>query len=310
MAVDFDARAVRPSGRSEHLRRQFVHTKKWIALTNNKYDTESVVIQYGIVNNILPQPWLNYHPTILPLLCRRLGAQCDPRSPMKWIVTAEYAAERTSLAKIQSQFLAPLNRPAKIKFRRNKYQKPVTKDIDGRPFVNAVGDPFDPPVEIAKGYLVCSITKNVAGPPIWYGVDGDVINSDPFVVVDELGSAVYVDSCQAKVDECDLSDVQSETSNFGFNYLFYVLNWSFEINREPPPATYPGGKGGWHLSLLNQGFRARRSSGGGGTAGIYNILDNSTPPQPISSPALLDRAGYLLANPSAANATLYQISSF
>jgi len=278
-------------------------TMKWIALTNNKYDTEATVIQYGIANNILPEPWLAYHPTILPLLCRTLSAECDPRSPMKWIVTASYSAESTSLAKIQSQFLPPLSRPAKIKFRKNKYQKPAVKDINGKPFLNIVGDPFDPPVELPRSHLVCVITKNVAGPPPFFNVDGDVINTDPFQVTDELGNTLFVDTHQAKVDDCDLSDIESETSTFGFTYLFYVLTWSFEVNREPPSN---GVGGGWRLSQLNQGFRARRP----GTTNAYNILDNSTPPQPISAPALLDSTGYVLQNPSADNAVYLEFQGF
>lgn len=281
-------------------------SRKWIALTNNRFDDEATVIVYGLANHILPEPWFDYHPTILRLLCRGLSAECDPRSPMKWIVTATYSCESSSLEKIQSQFLAPLSRPAKIRFRKNKYQKPVTKDINGKPFVNAAGDPFDPPVELARGHLVCAITKNVASPPAFMGVDGDVINSDPFIVIDELGSSIYVDSCQAKVDECDLSDIQSERDSFGINYLFYTLNWSFEINREPPPVSNPGGKGGWRLALLNQGFRARRPGG----QQTYNILDNSTPPQPISSPALLDSTGYILANPSPDTAVYLEFQAY
>lgn len=269
-------------------------TRRWLVLVSSRTDDEITVLQGGIQQGKLPTPFFDFHPTWFGLLCRSLRAEQDEGSPTKWIVTAEYSSQPLGQFQQYAQFTPPLDRPAQIRWRKNKYQKAQTNDATGQPYLNSAGDPFDPPVELARSYPVAVITKNVAATPAFFLTLGDAINSVPFFIED-----LYVDTHQAKLDDWDRTELQIETDLNGALWLFYTLTWSCEINTDPGPATNPG-SGGWLVNVLDAGMQARRSGAGAGNK--FKILDNSTPPQPITTPALLDGQGFQLQNPSASTA--------
>ncbi len=268
-------------------------SRRWLVKTNSRFDDETAVLAYGINNGFFPTPFWDWHPTWNGLLCRSMSAKQDEGAPQKWIAAAEYSSEPLSLLEQQIQFVPPLERPAKIRQRKSKYQKGQTKDINGKPYLNSAGDPVDPPIELPRGYPLYVITKNVAATPAAFMLDGDAINSYPFFIED-----LYVAEYQARIDDWDRSDLQFENDIDGNLWEYYVLTWTIELNLfDVDPNT--GGPGGWLVVYLDQGLRQLRYVAGVGvTNKRYNILDDSVPPQPITSPALLDGAGRTLTNPT------------
>ena len=253
-------------------------SRSWQVLTNNRFDDEYYVVQTGIGLGYFPVPYLSTHPDSFILLCRSVSAKQDERAPLKWIVTAEYSGEPISIPDQQS-FVPPLQRPAVIRRRKNKYMKALDKDVDGDAIVNSAGDPFDPPPETPRGRPLITISKNVGFIPPGLSTYGDGINSLPFMCQGET-----FDQYTARIDDWDMSELKTETDPTGVPWQYYVFTWSFEIDTEE----------GWKGSLLDCGFRERRAGGDG--ISKFNILDQATPPNPVSSPALLDGNGYSLVS--------------
>jgi hypothetical protein len=268
-------------------------SRRWIVLTNNRYDDEITVLTYGANNGFFPVPFVNNHPTWPGLICRSLIGRQDEIAPLKWIVTAEYSSEPITQATVASQFIPPLERPAQIRMRKSKYMKPQVKDILGQPYINSVGDPVDPPIELARGYPIYQITKNVAYAPPAFAVNGDCINSVPFFIENQ-----FVDTYQARIEDWDRSELKDETDINGNLWQYYVLTWSIELNLVE--VDNQGAPTGWLVVYLNQGLRCRRSPD---RVHKFNIMDDSTPPQPITSPAQLDLNGFQITNPTSATAT-------
>lgn len=271
-------------------------TVRWLGLTDNRYDDEISVLRDGIDMGDLPTPYLTPHPSSPVMTCRSLGGDQDERFPTKWIITAEYSSAPFGDAQQQANFLPPLDRPAIIRRRKNKYQKALDKDIDGKAILNAAKDPIDPSPEVPRGRPVIVITKNIGFIPANLSLYGDGINSTPFMCQGET-----FDSYSCRIDDWDLSEWKTETDANGVLWGYYTFTWSFEVNTDPPSNTIGGVySGGWRAALLNAGYRCYRA---GGSIKKFQIYDNGTPPQPIQSPALLDAQGFLLDSPSPSSAT-------
>jgi hypothetical protein len=271
-------------------------SRRWLVQTNSRYDDEFAVLNAGINGGVFPTPFLSFHPTWLGLLCRSLRADQDEGAPLKWIVVAEYSSEPLSNAERQGQFIPPLDRPAVIRQRKNQYSKPQAKDVNGKPYTNSANDPTDPPIELPRGYPVFIITKNVAAVPAGLLQYGDAINAAPFFIED-----VFVDTYQARIDDWERSALTSEIDSTGNEWQYFVFTWSIELNQQDTigqnvDGAPPGAPSGWLVQYLDAGYRCFRS--GGGTLKKYNILDDSTPPQPITSVALLNGGGGQLASGS------------
>ena len=64
----------------------------------------------------------------------------------------------------------PLSRPAEISWSQGSYSEVVTKatlvggagDTENHPITNSAGEPFDPPLEVEKSFLILTITRNQA----------------------------------------------------------------------------------------------------------------------------------------------------
>lgn len=258
--------------------------RSWMALTSNRYDDESVVVPYGWNTGILPRPFIDRHPSSPILLCRTLEPVQTAESPLKWIITADYSSEPLTIQQQQAQFTPPLQRPAKISWRTNKYQQAIDKDVNGKAVINSAGDPFDPTMEVKRSKWLCTIIKNVAGVPPQIISFADGVNSAAFMV-----QGLSIPPLAARLDEINISELQEEVDGTGEHWQYFVFSWSFELELIKD----------WRLRPLDCGFRANIP--GDGTK-RQMILDDNQPPQPVSSPALLDGNGYKLANPSRSNA--------
>ena len=147
-----------------------------------------------------------------------------------------------------------------------------------------------------RAYPIYMITKTVAAVPAGLLQYGDAINNSPFFIED-----LYVDTYQARIEDWERSPLTNEMDPNGNQWLYYVFTWSIELNQQDTVGQNAdgapvGAQCGWLVQYLDAGFRCFRS--GGGTLKKYNILDDSTPPQPVTSPALLNGGGGQLASGS------------
>lgn len=251
---------------------------RWIASTNSNSDNEVIVATYGYGNNILPIPYFSHHPTQSIMLCRTIRFDQDSSAPRHWDIEATYSSEPlTQAEQEEEQKKNPVDRPAKIKWRTNSYRKPVIKDRNGKAVLNSAWDYFDPPPEIDASRWTATITKNVKAVPNYILEYTDAINSNGFQI-----QGIAVGSEVAKIMELDISDEQTEG-----DFSFFVFTYTLEFRPET-----------WVLAELDQGLR--KLSGGGSQQ--IAILDDATPPRPVTSPKLLNGSGATLTNPSPNNA--------
>lgn len=246
---------------------------KWLGVTNNRYDTDVEVADYGYSNNILPLPYVSYHPFYSIMLCRNISFTQDSSAPCKWDIEATYTSE--PLTQGQEQTPNPVDRPAKIKWKSQAYRKAVVRDYSGLAIVNSAGDYFDPPPEIDSSHWVATIEKNVTGVPTSIITYTDAINSNGFTI-----QGITVAPKVAKIIDIEISELQTEG-----DYEYYTFTYGLEFRPEL-----------WRLKVLDQGFRYKSGSN------RKNIVTDDTPPRPITSPKLLDGSGAVLSNPTTSNA--------
>jgi hypothetical protein len=246
----------------------------WLAVTDNNDDDENIVGLHGWSNSILPVPFVHAHPLYSTQLCRNISFSQDSSAPRKWDIEAEYSSEPLKTAD-QTNIAKPTDRPAKIKWKSQQYRKAIDKDINGHAIVNSAGDYFDPPPEIDSSHWVATIEKNVPAVPTFILSYTDAINSDSFTI-----QGMTVSQHVAKIMDLDISDLQTE-GDFGF----YVFTYSLEFRPET-----------WKYKPLDQGFRTIEFGG------LRQILDDATPPRPVTTPRLLDGNGRSLDNPSPSTA--------
>ncbi len=116
-----------------------------------------------------------------------------------------------------------------------------------------------------------SIQKNVASVPTSILEYTDATNDSPFVL-----QGISIPARVARIMSIEISDLQSRA-----NVEFYVLTYTLEFRPET-----------WALKILDQGLRYKDGS--------YRkqIVDDSTPPRPVTSPMLLNGSGAVIGNPA------------
>lgn len=260
---------------------------RWRAVTSTNFDRTSTVYQYGLDNGILPIAWVSYHPWLTGHLCRNVKVRQQSGEPRHWQIEAEYSTAPSEDQEQQEE--NPLNRPAKRKWRTNKYRQAIDRDVNNQAILNSAGDYFDPPVEVDRSHWTCTVTKNVADVPSYILDYEDAVNNAA-ITLGGISIAQYT----AKIDELDISELKIEG-----DYEYYEFTYTLEFRREK-----------WQpLKVLDQGMRFKSGSD------RKQIMDNSTPARPVSSPRLLDGAGAVLSNPTPATAvyrdfTVYYAKSF
>lgn len=255
----------------------------WLAVTTDNADDESIIANYGYGNQILPIPYVSFHPVYTVMLCREINFKQDSKAPRKWNIDATYSSEPLSQSERESEVENPLERPAKVTWKTNQYRKPFIKDRDGKACMNSAGDFFDPPPEKDASHWTVAVTKNVPAVPQFILDYEDAINSNSFSI-----QGVPVGPGKAKLMDLSIGEIQAEG---GFTFLPFA--YTMELRRE-----------GWTQSELDQGMRYKDGSD------RKAIMDDHKPSRPITSPKLLDGSGGVLANPTPDNAKFIDLEPY
>jgi len=261
-------------------------SRKWLAVTSHNFHTSSDVYQYGLDNSILPLPYVSFNPVLVGHLCRSIKVTQDNGAPRQWTIEAEYSSKPTKEDESEEN---PLNRPARIRWRTSSYQKAIWRDIDGKAVLNSAGDYFDPPVEVDRAYWTVSVSKNVADVPVWILDYENGVNNAAITI-----GGVVIGQHEAKLSDIEISELKIEG-----DYQYFEFSYTLERRREK-----------WiPFKVLDQGLRFKAGSD------RKHIMDQSTPPRPVSSPRLLDGSGAVLSNPTPDNAvyrdfTVYYARNF
>lgn len=275
------------SGRSGDYGKVLEHTREipFLAHSDNRYETDFALLNYGWSHNILPIPFVSTIEGVIPLvrlLCRKISISQDKKSPLHYVLTAHYSSE--PVGQSQNQEPNPLDKPVSIKWKTNKYNKAIYKDIDGNAILNSAGEYFDPPPEIEYFRWTCNVTKNVADVPS-YIIDvgeGGPINESEFTI-----QGLSVPEQVARITDMDISEVQYAQVNDEV-IQYFTFAYAMEFRKED-----------WKLRLLDQG--TRQLDPDDDTKRIA-IKDDSTPPKEVKKPWPLDGEGGRLDDPKPDNA--------
>ncbi len=269
--------------------------REWLATCNSRYDEESTILSYGYANNILPIPFVNTLGSNGLLLCWRVLPKQDRKSPLHWVVTAEYSSEYLSKKeKDEQQYTNPTDRPATIKWSTAKYNKPAVRDINGNLILNSAGQPFDPPAEKDCSRWTATISKNLEDVPSFILDYCDAINSDEFTI-----QGLNVLPGVAKIMTIEIGDEQSAQISDHEEITYYVFTYTVEFRSALVMVNGVRIPEGWTLYLLDQGYH--QIDPNDSTKRIA-IKDDSVPAKFTTKPWPLNGSGARLANPTASNA--------
>lgn len=255
---------------------------QWLGVSNSNQDTDQIVYQQavGAPWSLPIIPYVSFNPfvTFPPQLCRGISVKQDSSAPRKWVLEANYSSEPLK-GSDEQQAENPLDRPPAIKWSSKSYQLAIAYDRNGKAILNSAGDFFDPPVEVERSHWTVSISKNVLAVPQSILEYANATNQSAFAI-----QGVGIAAECAKLMDIGLSERQSEGE--GQNKVsFYTFDYTMELRAET-----------WKLKTLDQGVRYKDGSD------IKQILDDHSPPRPVTSPKCLDGAGGILANPTPQNA--------
>jgi len=158
----------------------------------------------------------------------------------------------------------PLSRQTKMRWRAEKVERAVMKDLADEPIMNSAGTRF--PLTIQEPVLVLSISRNEAAfdPNTAFNYM-NAVNTDTW-----FGFPPF--SC--RIDDISAEDAHEE--NLYFWKVSYVIHISARL---------------WRLEILDEGTHERVSGV------LQSILDNAG--RPVSEPVPLDGAGQRLTNVTA-----------
>lgn len=213
-----------------------------------------------------------------------LNPQQDVNNPFRWTVEVKYSSKwRDEANNIEN----PLLRPADISWENIDFQEAVQVDEqredpwpNGRPYMNVVREPFDPPIQRDATRLTCVAIKNFA----FY----DAALWSTYLNPNSLNDAIFMgfEPAQAKCKQITGGKVQVEN-----DVVFVPVTFRIEFRN----GTYvdPGGPLDgvtitWDEYYANVGFSKVDPE----TAAIVPILDASG--QVVTKPQFLDAAGELL----------------
>ena len=256
-------------------------TRKWLCVTSNNFHTSADVYQYGLDNSILPLPYVSYHPILLGHSCRNVKVTQDDGAPRKWTIEAEYSSKPI---RENQQEENPLNRPAQIEIETASYKRAIWQDIDSKAVLNSAGDYFDPPIEIDQAFWTFRVKKNVADLPTWILDYENAVNNSA-ITIRGLSLPQYT----AKLSNIRVGDLKIEG-----DYQYFEFSYIVEVRRDK-----------WiPLKVLDQGLRFKDGTN------RKHIMDNSTPPRPVSSPRLLNGSGAVLSDPTPTNAVYREFTVY
>lgn len=242
--------------------------RSWLVLTEYRNYDEGQLLADVISSYGLPVPYVSPHPEDPTFLCKRLRGSQDRRSPLHWIVTAEY--DTAPFNDQDEETKDPLDRRAKFSWSTTTYQKAIEKDRDGNAIINSVGDYFDPPPLKDVSRWRVSVTKNVSVVPNSILTWPDRLNLDEFEI-DGIAVAIGV----AKLSQISIGDVQEDQGT-----AYRVLSYALDFDPEDK----------WKGKYLNQGFYEVNAD-----SELVRITDDNG--REAVTPKLLDANGERLPTP-------------
>ena len=178
-------------------------------------------------------------------------------NPYWWTVTVVYDRQGS-----------PLTQHWEVNWGFARFQKAITKDVNGNAIVNSAGDPFDPPIEVDDDRPQLTITRYESSySPTTAKTYKDAVNSD-VVTIDGVTFPAYT-----------LKITSIAAQRVAVNGTWY---WRVTYTIEYRPET-------WRLQILDRGYRKKVV---GGTQ--VQMFDASSG-VPHSAPKLLDGSGGDLA---------------
>jgi hypothetical protein len=154
----------------------------------------------------------------------------------------------------------PLLEAAEVEVDFVRFERTMDRDIDGKPVVNAVGDPFAEAVTRDDSRPVLRISRNEASVPIGAMLYRDCVNADDFFGFPP--------------GTCKMSPPKTKrvvTQDFG---TYWTVSYEFEVQPE-----------GWQKHILNAGYRQK------GQDGKLRMILNDGDQTPISDPVPLSGDG-------------------
>lgn len=256
--------------KSEPLR----NTRRFCVLTDSPTEKETAVVKASGI----PRHG-SKHPTYWSIV-DSIRATKDEEQPTVWWVDVSYKGisldDKERGAPETSSLERKFWEPPKIRIGTVQYQEPFTRDVEGKPVVNTVGDQFDPlPTRIAS-YLSVTISR--------YEPDNRYVNLPKFLQTVNQGRFW---GCP---QDCVLLYDADAERTFDADMRVFYWHATYVLHVKPD---------GWQKSILNQGFHEKgifQSEGGGG--GAWNI-DPERPKvrivdsngDPVSTPQLLSEEG-------------------
>jgi len=150
--------------------------RTWKVKTDNKFDDQFTIIDHFAA--ALGIRYLSQHPRNGFMTVRKLDAKQETASPYFWRVTVNYSSEPLDEEEPPQN---PLAMPPEIEGDSEMSQVFTTEDKDGRPMLNAAGDPFEP-VEKDDPRGVIRITRNFPSIPSFVSTYINKVNSDGFSI--------------------------------------------------------------------------------------------------------------------------------
>jgi len=274
--------------------RKYVNTLR--VITNSQYvgpiQVQQAILGLGCVQGAtyrFPLPELNNSdggtpttPTEIDTgsFAQSISIHQDQDDAKQWLVVISYSSydinHEWGNSNVANGSINPLETAPEVHWTSAKYEAYYTMDVNGLPYRNTVGDPFDPVPPTEETRQVLSFVRNESEyNETWAQAYRDSVNSDTF-----LGYAPNQVKCK---------DIQGQRI-YGPDYGYYWrVSYEFEFRVGYPlvPNNPDQGTTGWTTLILNAGLRQFP----GGVGAKAQITLNGAL---VTSPVPLTQAGAVL----------------
>jgi hypothetical protein len=196
-----------------------------------------------------------------------------------WTVTVEYVNytdDGTSTDHRADLILPPLLRRAKWSWHSEVFTETRFKDLDGKPYVNTVGDPFDPPPVFDVAHPIATVVKNMAS------CDGGFV----LAYTDKVNHAAYLGAARGQVKIDSIVGAPASQNEVEYYEVTFILHYN---------------PSGWNpYKEMNRGPRYFETIDGTSTLVFAHEMDFATEQQvSCTEPVLINEDGTrAIENPS------------
>ncbi|KKM00314.1 hypothetical protein LCGC14_1805680 [marine sediment metagenome] len=211
-----------------------IHDLEWTIATDDPLDNTDAVEQFSEVQAVirLGKTYARGSEFDVASWCNSIEVEADEHNDLLYILRAGYSNKQPDTT------ASPFNRPAVWEPYTREIEIFLPYDMEGNPYANVLGDPYDDPPPTIVTITGFRITKNVASYNPWsLAVWNKMVNTD-----DWFGAAPGYAQCAGVVP----GTLKKEGP-----YNFYELTTSVELN-----------PWGWlPVPILNKGPRYRTAPG-------------------------------------------------